>query len=115
MLGQQYLHGCIAKGISRCPTPSATLTCRAPRPHGISCATPQLGISSWGNVPDTWDTPPSKACLETQCHMQHSAVALLQLGAAMQLAEPQQLGSPHRRQKRETGSGSVSLVLTAFD
>lgn len=109
MLGQQYLHGCIAKGIPRCPTPSATLTCRAPRPHGISCATPQLGISSWGNVSDTWDTPPSKACLETQCHMQHSAVALLQLGAAMQLAEPSSWGAHTADRSGRRGLGASAL------
>lgn len=34
------------------------------------------------------NTPCSKACLETQCHMQHSAVASLQLGAATQLVSP---------------------------
>lgn len=34
------------------------------------------------------NTPYSEACLETQSHMQHSAVASLQLRAAMQLASP---------------------------
>lgn len=86
--------------ISGCPSPSATLTFRAARPHGISRAMPQspaVGTSSWGHAPDTWDRLPAELVWSPSGTGAERAVAELQPRAPA-AAEP--------TAQREEGDGA---------
>lgn len=77
-------------GISPCPTPRCCTDLQSTQATWMrlcDLTLPSDGDQQLGKCSRRLgNTPSSKACLETWCHMRHIAVASLQLGAATQLA-----------------------------